>query len=577
MRKQILAAALCAAAAWAQPVLRTTNPVVNGASYVNAIAPGSVFVVFGTNLAGDAVVQNQSLPVKTSLGGVSIRFTPASGGNSIDALMIYTTKNQVAGLLPSSAAPGSYNVTLTYNGQTTAAPGKATVVATNYGIVSADSSGAGQVQSQDFRSATAWDLNRFATGTLGSFTLAPANPGEVIILWGTGFGADSQSDLNGGSSGDQTATLGVKVTVGTKQITPAYAGRSSGLPGTDQVNFTLPADVDTGCAVPVQVSVNGTLSNQLTMAIVPAGQDVCQHSFLSGDALRRLSGGGSIVMADFSLAKLTAAISAAGQSMTSSTETAGGEFTRYGLGNLPSDTSSSSIHVGACTVVHTTVTPGTPAVTGPPDTYLDAGDPIRLNGPNASNVSLTRDPSFAYSKMLAQTMNVPGLPSGVPGLPGGNPVIAAGTYTLTGPGGKDIGPFTATVTVPTPLVWTNMDTITSVDRSQGLTVNWSGGGSANVYIMGNSSNMAGGASSYDLGIFVCYAAASAGTFTVPASVLTQLPVSTSTAGGPNGILTVGMPVPSGGVTFTAPLVAGGSIDHGEFGFAISSMKNVGYK
>ena len=189
--------------AWAQPVLRTTDPVVNGASYANSIAPGSIFVVFGTNLAGDAILQAPSLPLQTALGGVSIRFTPAAGGAPIDALMVYTTKNQIAGLLPSSTAAGTYNVTVTYNSQTSA-PGVAEVTARSVGIVTADSSGAGQAQAQIYYSATKWSLNRFATTKLGSFDTAVAHPGEVMVLWLTGLGADASSDLNGGTAGDRT-------------------------------------------------------------------------------------------------------------------------------------------------------------------------------------------------------------------------------------------------------------------------------------------------------------------------------------------------------------------------------------
>ena len=119
----------------AQPVLRSSNPVGNAGSYDTKIAQGSIFVVFGTNLGGDAVVQNASLPIKTSLGNASIRLTPVSGGAAVDAYMIYTTKNQLAGLLPSNTPVGDYNLTVTYNGATSAS-GRTTVTAQGFGIVS---------------------------------------------------------------------------------------------------------------------------------------------------------------------------------------------------------------------------------------------------------------------------------------------------------------------------------------------------------------------------------------------------------------------------------------------------------
>ena len=201
MKSLPIALFLTGSAMMAQPVLRPSNPVGNAGSYDSKIAQGSIFVVLGTNLGGDAVVLNADLPIKTSLGNATIRLTPVSGGAPVDAFMIYTTKNQLAGLLPSNTAVGDYNLTVTYNGATSAA-GRVTVAAQGFGIVSADSSGTGQAQAQEYRSATLIDLNRFTTGNLGSFTVAPARPGQVIVLWGTGRGADLLSDSTGGTAGD---------------------------------------------------------------------------------------------------------------------------------------------------------------------------------------------------------------------------------------------------------------------------------------------------------------------------------------------------------------------------------------
>jgi uncharacterized protein (TIGR03437 family) len=233
-KKLIVAATLSVTAGWAQPVLRAIDPVVNGASYADVIAPGSIFGVFGTNLAGDQVVQAPSLPLQTTLGGVSIRLTPVPGANAISALMVYTTKNQIAGLLPSSTAPGDSNVTVTYNGQTSG-PGPARVAARSVGIVTADSSGAGQAQAQIFYTASTFALNRYAQGRLGQFDTNPGHAGEAFVLWATGLGADPASDLNGGSSGNQTAANEGHAC---REMTDLR--ENDRVPGTDQINFTFP-------------------------------------------------------------------------------------------------------------------------------------------------------------------------------------------------------------------------------------------------------------------------------------------------------------------------------------------------
>src|SRR6185436_16453778 len=134
----VLALALTATA---QPVI-TAGGVVNGASYLPGIAPGSIFVIKGSGLGPATLLQASSLPYLTSLSNTSITFTPVAGGAPIQALMVYTWDAQLAALLPSSAAPGEYNVTVSYNG-VTSAPAAATVVARNFGFVTQASSGAG--------------------------------------------------------------------------------------------------------------------------------------------------------------------------------------------------------------------------------------------------------------------------------------------------------------------------------------------------------------------------------------------------------------------------------------------------
>jgi uncharacterized protein (TIGR03437 family) len=569
---------LSAAVVWGQPRLRPEAPVVNGASYSNLIAPGSIFVVFGANLAAEGVVLAPALPLTTALGGVSIRFTPAAGGAPIDCLMVYTTRNQIAGLLPSTAEPGDYEVTVTYNSQTSA-PGLARVAARSIGIVSADASGGGQAQAQIFYSATDWSLNRFASGRLGNFTTAAAHPGEAMVLWATGLGADSASDQGGRTSGDRTAAANVRVHVGDKVYTPAYAGRSSGLPGTDQFNFTLGADAPTGCNVFAQIVAERTVSNTVTLAIAPRGQDACAHPFLSTGQLRRLSEGGSVALGFFSLSRATISATVPGLGAIELTEEGvGGSFGNYTVGNLGGFADFGGdlpSLVGNCSVSR--FRGGDLPVGFFPATPLDAGSPLRLNGPNANNFAVGRvQGTNFYGATLFQS-DIPGVPgSGV-----GTPVIAEGNHTLSGPGGVDVGPFSATVAVPTPLSWTNRDTIGEVDRSQALSLTWTGGGSGVVAINGASLLLVGGTVAdpiFDGVSFVCFQNASASSFTVPVSILSQLqPTGDPAAGTGSGAVALIASGPPDGGPFTAPLTAGGSIERGHFQYNFTSAKTVTFR
>src|SRR5580704_8369166 len=93
--KTVMLGLVAGACAIAQPSI---GGIVNGASYAvaakgnNAIAQGSIFIVFGTKMGPAALVSATSLPLGTSLpssGGTSIAVT--SGGQTVNAFMVYTS------------------------------------------------------------------------------------------------------------------------------------------------------------------------------------------------------------------------------------------------------------------------------------------------------------------------------------------------------------------------------------------------------------------------------------------------------------------------------------------------------
>jgi hypothetical protein len=130
--------------------------------------------------------------------------------------------------------------------------------------------------------------------------------------------------------------------------------------------------------------------------------------------------------------------------------------------------------------------------------------------------------------------------------------FSPGNYTVTGTGGADVGPFTATLTIPPLPVWTNQANVSTITRANGLTITWTGGTSQYVVISGGSftdTTLTTGA------VFSCFAAGDAGTFTIPPNVLLALP---AVAASPNGFLQFqAAPSPN---TFTASGLTVGSID-----------------
>src|ERR1700722_1474663 len=148
----------------AQPVLDAAS-VLNATGYQNQLAPDTVFVIFGKSLGPAAIVTASGPHYPASLGGTSVTFTPAAGGTAIDAKMVYSVAGQIAGLLPSSIAPGAYAVTVTYSNQISK-PQNVTVVPRSFGIATANSGGTGAAQATIGNVNGGISLARLTTSTL---------------------------------------------------------------------------------------------------------------------------------------------------------------------------------------------------------------------------------------------------------------------------------------------------------------------------------------------------------------------------------------------------------------------------
>lgn len=83
--------------------------------------------------------------------------------------------------------------------------------------------------------------------------ISPAHPGQTLIAWLTGMGGVPFADNNapnGGNGYDFTQHgVTVQAVVGGTVITPFYAGRAPCCAGEDQIDFTLPSNIPTGCTV----------------------------------------------------------------------------------------------------------------------------------------------------------------------------------------------------------------------------------------------------------------------------------------------------------------------------------------
>jgi uncharacterized protein (TIGR03437 family) len=509
---RVLIGLAIAAAAYAQPRI---TAVTNAASYISQdlpnglLARGSFVVVKGSGLGPTGIVVNQSLPFPISLAGTSVRVTV--GGTSVDGYMYYTSAAQIAFILPSQTPSGTGTITVTYNGQTSATA-QVRVVDSAFGIFTLNQAGTGPGVFQNANTGTDQPVNTLTTS---------ARPGQIVIIWGTGLGPVTTPNEAGQlpTAGDLPAN--VEVFVGGKRASVSYKGRSGCCIGLDQIVFTVPNDVPQGCYVPVVVRVNNVVSNFTTMSIAQNGGTCTDVTGLTGAQIAAAQQSGTFRTGSIVLTRsaLKFSIPGAGTSFETTTDTGSAGFVSYSLDQLLRSQgvgtgNSAGAAPGSCSVyTYSGQTPGVTDVVQP--TPLDAGPQITVQGPKGTK-QLLRRATGTYS----ETLSTPG--TGFPPAPG-TEFLDPGQYTITGPGGAQVGAFTARITLPQLLNWTNIDAITEINRANDLRVTWTGGDPAGyVLILGASASASGNGA-----VFVCMERTSAGQFSVPSYVLSVLPATGS--------------------------------------------------
>jgi uncharacterized protein (TIGR03437 family) len=222
------------------PVLNITS-VTNGASFQNGFASATWVSIFGANLSQttrlwqDSDFVNGLLP--TSLSGVSVTI------NGLPAYVEYISPTQVNVLAPDDAMVGTVQVQVTtpqgksnsFTGQKQQfAPALFTTGGSYAAAQHADYTYVGQ------------------PGLIAGVTAQPARPGEVILLYGTGFGS-TNPPLPSAQLVTMPAVLAnsVQVTIGGLPAHVAYAGLVEA--GLYQFNVTVPSVPNGDAAVVAQI------------------------------------------------------------------------------------------------------------------------------------------------------------------------------------------------------------------------------------------------------------------------------------------------------------------------------------
>jgi uncharacterized protein (TIGR03437 family) len=458
-----------------------------------AIAQGCIFVLYGVNMAPAGLLQQGLNPtLNRNLGGVSIKITVS--GTTTEAIPYYVSPGQIGAILPSATPVGSGTMTLTYNGQTSAAF-PLTVVQSAFGILTLGGNGLG--------AAAVYDLNyNYVTPT------SAANPGQIVYFWGTGQGPDPNDETHVISAPQNLSSLPFEFYIGNKPAKVIYHGRST-FPGLDQIAVEIPEGVS-GCYASAYAKTGNFISNFTSIPVAASGR-VCADWFTSSADVERLLGTGKteVNLGWLYLARfLSYTPSFAGQPARIITpDSATAQFVRY----TPFDSSNWGAVGGFANpgcVVTTWQTQNPFAA--PIVKRLDAGPNVTLTLPGGDTRTLPKEQVFNYSFSVNDA--TPGAQLFIP--------AAGGTFRFRAPGGADVGVAEAAISANNPLVWNEHTTIFTVSRSQPLTVTWQGGTPGGFVLI------QGGSYAGDNGeiftSFGCTAPVEAGRYTVPRDVLASM-------------------------------------------------------
>ena len=522
-----------------------SRSIVNAASFMapglpaGAIARGSIFSIFGVHL-GPASSPPLAFPLPATLGGVSIAVT--QGTTTVNAIPLYVSASQINAIMPSNAPLGKVSVSVTANG-TKGPPSPATVVNASFGAFALNSGGFGPAVMQNVVSATARPVN---------LPNVAATPNLYVTLYGTGLGPVTFPD-----NGPPTAvTLPTKteVFVGGQTATIVYSGRSPCCAGLDEIDFQVPQNAPLGCWVPVQVRTEGvTVSNTTTMAISADGSP-CSDSgnalaapFLAGKKLGVIATLRTPVTEDVGL-PVAATVTTDSIMMT---------FQQESTSPLPPFNPYFSLPpAGTCTAFAPQgdmFDGDTFPLSGTTGKFLDAGSSLTVTGASGNRKVSRPTTNERNFQPLGYTYDGSLVPTSL--------FLNPGSFSLAGAGGADVGAIAANFTFPTPLTWSNRAQTSSITRSQGFTVNWSGvPAGQTVIVFGGGVDLPSNAT----GEFVCVAPAGSSSFVVPPTALANVPATRNNLLLSKGVVYVGTLPLASPAAFTATGLDTGAILAGAF-------------
>jgi uncharacterized protein (TIGR03118 family) len=239
----------------AGPVAAANNPVVNSASFQASMAQGTWVTIFGSNLSSTtrswlaADIVGGKLPTQLDNVTVTIDGKPA--------YLSYISPTQINALVAADPTLGSVQISTTNQG----------LVSNSFAATMSATSPAFFLSKNNYAAALRAD-NKTIVGPATLFAngaSAPAKPGEIISIYGTGFGAGGTVIPVGVTIPTPINVTGVTITIGGAPATAAFAGLVG--PGLYQFNVTVPATLADGDAAVVATVGNATTPTGVLVSV----------------------------------------------------------------------------------------------------------------------------------------------------------------------------------------------------------------------------------------------------------------------------------------------------------------------
>ena len=178
---------------------------------------------------------------------------------------------------------------------------------------------------------------------------------------------------------------------------------------------------------------------------------------------------------------------------------------------------------------------------------LDGGVPVVVG---STGVRLPMEGGHGYysKSFSAMTYTLDAIPASF---------FATGDWWVEAPGGRDVAAFQASLRIPPILRWTNRASVSTVSRANDLTLTWDRAGYTDREWVQASVHVGSAAAD-------CQTPATAGSITIPASLISQLPDSGAAVARVQLMLT---PANRDLALYTVPLIGGGTFPGvSSFGF-----------